>query len=106
MLVETWGLPLAVTVISVGVRCTVDQKNASFRGVVQALAVGLLVGSLINFYLIDYATDNGQFLTHNQRTAIVGVSAAISNEIYTGIIKLAGKFMTDPVGLLKRIFNK
>lgn len=106
MLVETWGFPLAITVISVGVRCTVDQKNASLYGVVQALAVGLLVGSLINLYLIDYATDKGHILTHNQRTAIVGVSAAISNEIYAGIIKLAGKFMSDPIGLVKKVLNK
>lgn len=50
MTIESWGLPMALTILAVGVRCVVDQKYASFSGVVQAILLGLLVGSPMDLY--------------------------------------------------------
>ena len=74
MTIESWGLPLAITMLAVGLRCVVDQKYASLSRVVQAILLGLFFGSVTNLYLLDYIGDNGEILSHTKRAAYVGVS--------------------------------
>ena len=98
MTIESWGLPMALTILAVGVRCVVDQKYASFSGVVQAILLGLLVGSITNLYLLDYLGDNGQLLSHTKRVAYVGIASAFSQEIFLWMKGI----MANPLDLLKR----
>ena len=98
MTIESWGLPMALTILAVGVRCVVDQKYASFSGVVQAILLGLLVGSITNLYLLDYLGDNGKILSHTKRAAYVGITSAFSQEIFLWMKGI----MANPLDLLKR----
>lgn len=99
MTIESWGLPMALTILAVGVRCVVDQKYASFSGVVQAILLGLLVGSITNLYLLDYLGDNGQLLSHTKRAAYVGIASAFSQEIYIWFKKA----LSNPSDIFKRL---
>lgn len=98
MTIESWGLPLAITVLAVGVRCVVDKKYASLSGVIQAILLGLFIGSIVNLYLLDYTGDNGQLLSHTKRTAYVGVASAFSQEIFLWMKGV----MANPLDLIKR----
>ena len=98
MTIESWGLPMAITILAVGLRCVVDQKYASLSRVVQAILLGLFFGSVTNLYLLDYIGDNGEILSHTKRAAYVGISSAFSQELF---IWLKG-VMTNPLDFFRR----
>ncbi|MNJ08758.1 hypothetical protein D3C77_28820 [compost metagenome] len=98
MILETWGWPLTIAILSAGVRCAVDGKYASLYGVVQAILLGLLFGSITNLYLLDYIDDKGELLSHTKRAAYVGVSSAFSQELF---LWLKG-VMANPLEIFKR----
>lgn len=102
MTIEEWGMPIAITMLAVGVRCSFDEKHASLSGIFQSVLLGILVGSITNLYFIDYVMDNGQIMSHTKRAAIVGITSALSQELYT----YAKNAVSNPVDLFRRILNK
>ena len=98
MILESWGWPLTMAILTAGVRCTVDGKYASLHGVVQAILLGLLFGSITNLYLLDYLDDKGVLLSHTKRAAFVGVASAFSQELFIWLKRI----MADPIEYIKR----
>lgn len=98
MILETWGWPLTMAILAAGVRCTVDGKYASLYGVIQAILLGLLFGSITNLYLLDYLDDKGVLLSHTKRAAFVGVASAFSQELFLWLKRI----MVDPIDYIKR----
>ena len=98
MTLDAWGWPLTIAILAAGIRCTVDGKYASFHGVIQAILLGLLFGSLTNLYLIDYLDDKGELLSHTKRAAYVGVSSAFSQELFLWLRSV----MANPLDSIKR----
>ncbi len=98
MTLDTWGWPLTIAILSAGIRCTVDGKYASLCGVVQAILLGLLFGSITNLYLLDYLDDKGELLSHTKRAAYVGVASAFSQELFIWLKRI----MADPIDYIRR----
>ena len=98
MILEIWGWPLTMAILAAGVRCTVDGKYASLHGVIQAILLGLLFGSITNLYLLDYLDDKGVLLSHTKRAAFVGVASAFSQELFLWLKRI----MVDPIDYIKR----
>ena len=98
MILETWGWSLTMAILAAGVRCTVDGKYASLHGVIQAILLGLLFGSITNLYLLDYLDDKGVLLSHTKRAAFVGFASAFSQELFIWLKRI----MVDPIEYIKR----
>lgn len=98
MTLDAWGWPLTIAILAAGIRCTVDGKYASLHGVVQAILLGLLFGSITNLYLLDYLDDKGELLSHTKRAAYVGVASAFSQELFIWLKRI----MVDPVDYIRR----
>ncbi len=98
MTLDAWGWPLTIAILAAGIRCTVDGKYASLNGVVQAILLGLLFGSITNLYLLDYLDDKGELLSHTKRAAYVGVASAFSQELFIWLKRI----MVDPIDYIRR----
>ena len=91
-----WGAPLAMAVLAVGARCSID-KGVTLGGVMVSLTIGLFVGSQINLYLLDYAPP----LSLGQRTAAVSIGTFLSRELLTGLMK-----MGENLQLIREVFER
>ncbi len=103
MTLEQWGMPLAVTLLSVGVRCSTDPDSASLSGIIRAFLLAVFIGSIVNLYFLDYIMDNGELMSHTKRSAMVGISTGIAQEIYNVVKKAPETFL---VNAIKFIFKK
>lgn len=97
MTIEQWGVPIALTLLAVGIRCSIDHEKASLNGVTQAILITILIGSVTNLYLLDYPD-----MKDNTRAALVGVSAAVSQELFAWLRAMAN----NPLELIKRLLSK
>jgi len=99
MIIESWGLPIAITILAVGVRCMVDEQHASIHGVIRAILLGLFVGSVANLYLLDYVTDSGEILSGTKRAAYVGIASGFGQELYLWFKKT----LSNPQDIFNRL---
>lgn len=95
-----WGVPLAIAVLAVGARAAINPERATVTSVVRAILIGLFVGVEVNLYLLT--TD----IPQEWRGAVVGLAAALSNELLIGAIKAGQRVAQDPTSLIRWLVNK
>lgn len=96
-----WGIPIAISLLAVGARYCINADRASFAGIVRAIVIGVFVGVEVNLYLLDGAT-----VSQEMRGAIVGVSAALSHELFLMVIRMFRMVSKDPKSVLDFLINR
>ena len=95
-----WGIPLAIAILAVGARAAINAERATLVGVIRSIITGLFVGVEVNLYLLT--TDFSQ----EWRGALVGLAAAISNELLIALIAIGKTIAKDPAGALRWVINR
>lgn len=96
-----WGLPIAISLLAVGARYCINADRASFAGIVRAVIIGLFVGVEVNLYLLD-----GTGLSQEIRGAIVGIAAALSQEVFLLVIRMFKVVSKDPKAAMDFLLNR
>lgn len=95
-----WGVPIALAILAVGARTAINAERATLVGVIRAVIIGIFVGVEVNLYLLT--TDVPQ----EWRGAIVGLAAAISNELLIGLISIGKTIAKDPASAIRWFINR
>ena len=93
MTLEQWGMPIALTLLAVGVRCSTDKDSASLSCILRALLIAIFIGSIVNLYLLDYIMDNGELMSDTKRSALVGLVTGVAQEVYNTVRKTPEKIV-------------
>ena len=96
-----WGIPIAISLLAVGARYCINADRASIAGIVRAVIIGVFVGTEVNLYLLD-----GEMLSQEMRGAVVGVAAALSQEVFLLVVSMFKAVSKDPKALLDYLVNR
>lgn len=95
-----WGVPLAIAVLAVGARAAINPDRATVTSVIRAILIGLFIGVEVNLYLLTTE------IPQEWRGAIVGLAAALSNELLIGAIKVGQQVAQDPASFIRWFNNR